>query len=41
MPDLKNKLHAIWWGFCLNAFVWQADDIQGFALKYPAQAGVY
>ncbi|KAG1869352.1 hypothetical protein DFJ58DRAFT_723203 [Suillus subalutaceus] len=41
MPYLKDQLHAVWWGLRLNAFVRQADDMQGFALKYPAQAGVY
>jgi hypothetical protein len=41
MPYLKDKLHAIWWGLHLNVFVRQADGIQGFVLKYPAQASVY
>jgi hypothetical protein len=39
MPDLKDQLHAVWWGFHLSAPVRQTDDIQGYALKYPVQAG--
>jgi hypothetical protein len=41
MPDLKNQLHAVWCDLRLSVSVRQADDIQGFALKYLAQTRVY
>jgi hypothetical protein len=37
-PDLKDQLHAVWWGFRLSAFIRQADDTR-LCFEIPRAGG--